>query len=395
MSKLLEQINIESKSYIISDLADIKYGFGLPEPKRIKGSVPVYASSGVVGFHNEAKVSKPAIIIGRKGNVGSLSFSEKPSFPIDTVFFIDEPNDGFDLKYIFYLLNRINLPRYGGDSAVPGLSRDTIYSLNVKVPKLLTQKKIASILSAYDVKIENNNKIIKNLETTAETIFNEWFVKFRLPAEVLTKAGFPDGKIKMVESEMGEIPKGWEVKKISDFCEAHGGGTPSTKNTKFWEGGDISWVTPTDMTLLSSIFIDRTKNKITKEGLEGSSTRMLPKNTILMTSRATVGVLAISKVPITTNQGFISCVCIKVEDTAFMFWWLKTNVQMIKHLATGSTFPEISRGVFREIEILVPSDKIRSSFHESIIPLHDLIYNLYVENFQLKESRDQLLAKLI
>ena len=91
MSKLLEQINTESKQYQISDLADIKYGFGLPEPKRIKGSIPVYASSGIVGYHNEARVNNSAIIIGRKGNVGSLYFSEQPSFPIDTAFFIDEP----------------------------------------------------------------------------------------------------------------------------------------------------------------------------------------------------------------------------------------------------------------------------------------------------------------
>ena len=96
MSKLLEQTKKESRTYFISDLADIRYGFGLPEPKRIKGTVPVYASSGVVGYHNEAKVTKPAIIIGRKGNVGSLYFSEQPSFPIDTVFFIDEPKSNLN-----------------------------------------------------------------------------------------------------------------------------------------------------------------------------------------------------------------------------------------------------------------------------------------------------------
>jgi len=210
MSKLLEQINTESKPHLVSDLADIKYGFGLPEPKRIKGIIPVYASSGIVGYHNEAKVTKPAIIIGRKGNIGSLYFSEKPSYPIDTAFFIDETKEGFDLKYIFYLLKKINLPRYGGDSAVPGLSRDTIYSLQVDAPNLPTQKKIAEILSAYDVKIENNNKIIKNLEATAQNIFNEWFINFRFPGHE---------KANMVESEMGEIPEEWEVKPLDEIAE--------------------------------------------------------------------------------------------------------------------------------------------------------------------------------
>src|SRR3989344_4673847 len=208
MSKLLEQINKESKTYQISDLADIKHGFGLPEPKRIKGSIPVYASSGIVGYHNEVKVNNPAIIIGRKGNVGSVYFSEQPSYPIDTAFFIDQPKDGFNLKYIFYLLKRINLPRYGGDSAIPGLSRDTVYSLSVEAPNLPTQKKIAEILSAYDSKIENNNKIIKNLEATAQAIFNEWFINFRFP-------GYE--KVKMIESGLGEIPEGWECFKLRNL----------------------------------------------------------------------------------------------------------------------------------------------------------------------------------
>jgi type I restriction enzyme S subunit len=386
MTKLLEQIQTESKPYHLSDLVDIKYGFGLPEPKRVTGSIPVYASSGHVGFHNEAKVNKPSIIIGRKGNVGSLYYSNTPSFPIDTAFFIDEPKEGFDLKYIFYLLKSINLPRYGGDSAVPGLSRDTIYSLSIEAPTLPTQNKIAEILSAYDAKIENNNKIIKNLEAIAQTIFYEWFVKFRFP-------GYE--KVKMVESEMGEIPEEWDFMKISEFCETYGGGTPSTKNSEYWENGKISWATPTDMTALGTIFIDKTQKKITQAGLENSSTRILHIGSILMTSRATVGVLAISKIPITTNQGFIACVCDSQEKTDFLFWWLKNNVKMIKDLAGGSTFPEISRGVFRNIGLLIPSQEIILKFSDTIQPFHGEIYLLQRQNVALKESRDQLLAKLV
>ncbi len=363
MSKLLEQINIESKPYLVSDLADIKYGFGLPEPKRIKGSVPVYASSGVVGYHNEAKVNTPAIIIGRKGNVGSLYFSEQPSFPIDTAFFIDEPKEGFDLKYIFYLLKRINLPRYGGDSAVPGLSRDTIYNLQVETPEFLTQKKITEILSAYDSKIENNNKIIKNLEATAQTIFNEWFVNLRFP-------GYE--KKKMIESEMGEIPEGWNMGKIEDVVERLS--TQKTyKEDSLLNKGSIP-------------VYDQSSKGIIGFSEEEPSFKANIYNPVLIFGDHTCRTQIICEpfslgpntIPLGEKDGY---------NPIFTYFLTKDLIDQREYKRHWS---ELS-----SIEFFIPPVELAKAFVSKIKSFISEMVVLEKENVKLKESRDQLLEKLI
>ncbi len=363
MSKLLEQINTESKQYQISDLADIKYGFGLPEPKRIKGSIPVYASSGIVGYHNEARVNNSAIIIGRKGNVGSLYFSEQPSFPIDTAFFIDEPKGGFDLKYIFYLLKRINLPRYGGDSAVPGLSRDTVYSLQVETPKLPTQKKIAEILSAYDAKIENNNKIIKNLEATAQTIFNEWFINFRFPEHK---------KVKMIESEMGEIPMGWIVGNIEDVVERLS--TQKTyKEDSLLNRGSIP-------------VYDQSSKGIIGFCEEEPSFEANIDNPVLIFGDHTCRTQIICEpfslgpntIPLGEKDGY---------SPIFTYFLTKDSIDQREYKRHWS---ELS-----SIEFVIPPVELAKTFVSKIKSFISEMVVLEKENVKLKESRNQLLAKLI
>lgn len=385
MSKLLEQINSESKTYQINDLADIKYGFGLPEPKRIKGVVPVYASSGLVGFHNEAKVGKPAIIIGRKGNVGSLYYSEKPSFPIDTAFFIDEPKKGFDLKYIFYLLKRINLPRYGGDSAVPGLSRDTIYSLSVDTPTLPTQKKIAGILSAYDAKIENNNKIIKNLETTAQTIFNEWFVNFRF-------SGYE--KAKFVESEMGEIPDGWEVGKVKDLVRVESGFPFSS--SVFDNFGKYKLVTIRNVQ--DGSFVTDCENHVGILPDKLPAHCRLSSGDILLSLTGNVGrVCLVNGENYVLNQRVSILVPVNERDRAYTYFLFRKNdfQNLLISISKGTAQLNLSPVETRELEAIVPNIEVLEKYSKIATPMYKKIIEINSENKELQKSRDQLLAKLI
>lgn len=155
------------EEYKVGEIGKFKYGKGLSELERSESGNPVFSSAGIVGYHSEVLASK-GIIIGRKGNAGSVCFSEVPFFPIDTTFFIDEVADGHDLKYFFYLLGTVHLENFAADAAVPGLNREVGEILKIKLPPLPVQRRIAEILGRYDALIENYTAQIRRLETAAQ-----------------------------------------------------------------------------------------------------------------------------------------------------------------------------------------------------------------------------------
>ena len=151
------------QEFQIKDICSINYGKGLGKNNIVEGNIPVYSSGGIIGYHNESLINSKGVIIGRKGNAGSVFYSNSPFFCIDTAFYV-EPNDNIDLKFLYYKLISIKLERHKIDSAVPGINRDTIYSISITVPPIDEQKRIADILSAFDDLIENLNKLIAKKE---------------------------------------------------------------------------------------------------------------------------------------------------------------------------------------------------------------------------------------
>lgn len=350
---------------------DIKYGFGLPERARVAGTIPVYASSGIVGYHNESKVKKTAIVIGRKGNVGTVSFSETESYPIDTVFFVDEPKPGFDLKYLYYLLQRINLPRYGGDSAVPGLSRDTIYSLSVQTPKIGTQKKIAEILSAFDAKIENNNAIIKNLEMIAQTIFNEWFVNFRFP-------GFE--KTKFVDSEMGEIPEGWKVTSLGRVSNNHDSKRiPLSSMERNKRKGAIPYYGANGI-------LDYVNEAI----FSGEHILFAEDGTVKTGNNTPVIYLVDGEFWVNNHAHILSG-----KSVSNYFLYLSLRKINIDPFITGGVQPKITQLNLNSIPLIIPNAEILNKFEKITQPICQQIKLVTQENDVLRKTRDNLLAKLI
>lgn len=281
--------------------------------------------------------------------------------------------NGLNNKFLYYWIQsregkeQLNKRIIG--SSQQALTIEGLKEMEALLPHEAYQKQTVSVLSAFDNKIEVNNKIAKTLEKMTQTIFKEWFV-----------------------NKKKEI---WKEEGIGNVCETYGGGTPSTKEESYWRDGTIQWATPTDMTGLEGPFIFGTEKKITEKGLKKSSATLLPKGAILMTSRATVGILAISESPISTNQGFISIVCKKPLSNLFVYCWLKHNVRLIQSLATGSTFPEINRSVFRKIRLAVPDKKRLDSFNETVEPMFEKIANLIQESQKLAALRDLLIPKLM
>lgn len=326
------------------------------------------------------------IIYTRTGNVG-LVFRNNYGVVHNNCFTVTPNNEiELDRDFLFYLLqskdfyDRANSLARG--AAQPDLPHSLFNSIEVSYPFLEVQHRIATILSRYDSLIENYQKQIKLLEESAQRFYKEWFIDLRFPGHENTK--IVDG-----------VPEGWEKKKIYDVCDTIGGGTPSTKVQEYYEGGNISWVTPTDITRNNSLCLLATEKKITQEGLDHSSAKMLPAETILMTSRASVGYFGICDFEVCTNQGFISCVPFKKNIQMYLLYNLMSRVEEIRTKAGGSTYLEISKSVFRNFDIISPSDDVLNVFQHKSHQKLDSIRCLSKKIRHLTEARDRLLPKLM
>ena len=271
-------------------------------------------------------------------------------------------------------------------STMPNINSSIVRSLELPVPPRSTQSKIVGISSAYDDLITNNNRRIKLLEEMAQRIYREWFVNFRFPGH--------EG-VRMVESELGPIPEGWEIRPIGDCFKIVGGATPSTTRPEFWEVGTINWYTPSDLTDHKEMFISRSQRKITGVGLDNCSARLFPAGSVMMTSRATLGVRAVNTEEACTNQGFITCLPNDRASAYRIYFWMGENLERIIGLASGATFKEISKRVFRTIPFLMPPEGIEQRFVATVRPSLDLVRNRIQANQTLKFMRDLLLPKLI
>lgn len=330
--------------------------------------------------------SNEDIIYTRTGNVG-LVFRNKYGVVHNNCFTVT-PQDEREISrdFLYYALKDKNFydkaNALARGAAQPDLPHSSFCSIELSFPSLSKQHRIATILSRYDSLIDNYQKQIKLLEEAAQRLYKEWFVKLRFPGHENTK--IVDG-----------VPEGWEKKKISDICDTIGGGTPSTKEASYYEGGTIKWVTPTDITKNKGLCLLDTDKKITEEGLKHSSAKMLPAGTILMTSRASVGYFGIADFEVCTNQGFISCIPSSKYYQMYLLRNLMNRIEEIRIKAGGSTYLEISKSVFRNLDIICPSDKILQKFQARANAYYMQEKNLSIQLRLLAESRDRLLPKLL
>jgi type I restriction enzyme S subunit len=288
------------------------------------------------------------------------------------------------------------------------LPTDRIQGLDILLPPIEEQRAIAHILGALDDKIELNRKQNETLEAMARALFKAWFVDFEpvrakmegrwqrgqslasLPAHLYDI--FPD---RLVESELGEIPEGWRNSTIGEEVTVCGGSTPSTKEPEYWEGGQHCWATPKDLSALYFPVLLDTDRKITDAGLAKISSGLLPVGTVLLSSRAPIGYLAIAEIPTAINQGFIAMKCDGALPNVFVLPWCRESMDAIIGNANGSTFQEISKSNFRPLRVVVPSDPVLTSFTRSAGSLYRQLAENEREARYLAQLRDTLLPKLI
>ena len=346
-----------------------------------------------------------------------------------------------DPKFIYYVFKSKHFSGY-----INGISGGTSVQLNMKIgdllkyqfnlPPLSEQKEIARILSDLDKKIQLNTQINQTLEQIAQALFKSWFVDFdpvrakvqalsdglsleqaelaamqaisgKTPEELTalsqtqpdryaelaeTAKAFP---CEMVEVDGVDVPKGWELSTIGEEVETVGGATPSTKEESFWNNGKIAWTTPKDLSSATSPVLINTERKITELGLKKISSGLLPISTVLLSSRAPIGYLALTKIPVAINQGYIAIKCNKTLSNFYMLQWCKENLEEIKSRASGTTFLEISKTTFRGISIIVPEKNILIMFNKQCESIYEIITNHTKENQKLEKVRDLLLPRLL
>ncbi len=359
-------VRMMSEKICLSDFITLQRGFDLPATLRRSGTVPVVASTGVSSWHNVAKVRAPGVVIGRSGSIGGGQYIEQDFWPLNTTLYVKDFK-GNNPKYVFYVLRSIDFSAFNAGTGVPTLNRNHIASLEVNQKPRDIQDLIVSRLEPFDSAIANCRKQIALLEEAAMRLYREWF---------------GDGK--------------GEKKTIGEVCSKIGsGGTPNRRNEAFWQEGDVPWVKTGE---LQDCWIFDTEEKITADGLAGSSAKMFPAETVMMAIYAspTLGRLGILDAPACCNQATL---CFLADETVVSWQWLYCKLFELREefnaIASGAGQQNISGVVVKTYGIVVPAyDKIKT-FTSIVSPMFSEARSLGRQIRSLTEARDRLLPKLM
>jgi type I restriction enzyme S subunit len=381
----------------------LQRGHDLTASEQEQGTVPIMGSAGPNGFHNKALAKGPGVVIGRSGaSAGRVHYCETDYWPHNTCLYVTDFL-GNHPKFAYYLLQTVDLASFNSGSAQPSLNRNFLYSIPLSVPSPKAQSEIVGVLSGLDDRITLLRETNATLEALAQALFKSWFVDFdpvhakmqgRAPKGIdeATAALFPDS---FEESELGPVPKGWHVMPVGDAVETLGGATPDTKTPEYWEPADHHWTTPKDLSGIASPVLLSTERKLSDAGLKKISSGLLPVGSLLMSSRAPIGYLALTQVPMAINQGYIAIPPGGKLSPLFMLFWCQTNMDNIKGRANGSTFMEISKKAFRPIPAVVPSQAVLDAFEAVAFHLFARLVENEKQAQSLASIRDTLLPRLI
>lgn len=287
-------------------------------------------------------------------------------------------------SYLYYQLQSPHFKSYihlmSTGSTIKHISLKTMREYVFELPSLTDQRRIVSILSSLDQKIELNNKINADLEEMAQAIFKNWFVDFE---------PFKDGKF--VDSELGMIPEGWKVGRLTDVIKLMPGGTPKTSEPLYWDHGTIPFFSPKDV---NGVYCFATEKHITETGLNKCSSNLYPKDTIFITCRGTVGKVCLAACDMAMNQSNYAIKAIDGYSQYYVFFLVKSVVERLIKKSNGAVFSAITSKDFDE-EILIPSQKAVEDFTNVIDGFFRRIFTIGTENSRLSLLRDTLLPRLM
>lgn len=311
------------------------------------------------------------------------------------------PKENILHEYLYYLLKQESIFKYV-EKLSPRTSGQTgvdVVALNnypVILPPKNYQKKIVDVLGKLDRKITLNNLINVKLESMAKLLYDYWFVQFDFP----NKEGKPykssGGKMIYNKKLKRKIPEGWREGNLSDLGEIFGGSTPSKAIAENFTKEGMGWITPKDLSInKGKKYISKGELDVSQKGIKQASLNILPKGTVLLSSRAPIGYMAIARNKLTTNQGFKSFVPKKGYSTEFIYYTIKNSIKTIERNASGSTFKEISLTVLKTIETCLPDTSVINLYTETVNSIFKKQNVLEKESKQLAAQRDWLLPLLM
>ena len=368
---------MEWKEVRLGDILNFRRGHDLPHSAMKPGNIPVAGSNGVIGYHDTATPIKPILTIGRSGNVGKPYFYEE-AWAHNTTLYVDDFK-GNDPKFLYYLCQTMPFANFGGGSAVPTLNRNHIHPLETKIPvKVEDQRRIASILSSLDRKIELNNKINADLEEMAQAIFKNWFVDFE---------PFKDGKF--VDSELGMIPEGWKVGRLTEIASYMNG----LAMQKFPPENNEDSLPVLKIKELGQGFCgtdsDRCSCNIKDEC-------KIHNGDVIFSWSGTLLVDVWCGGDCGLNQHLFK-VTSKYYPKWFYYYWTKHHLQEFIHIAKDKavTMGHIKRGHLEEALVAIPDNDSMERAHELFEPILSKMISLRLENSRLSLLRDTLLPRLM
>ena len=388
------------ETYRIADLIDEiamgPFGSNIKVSCFVDSGVPVLNGSNLEGFSlsektfryvtrkkadslNKANAHRGDIVITHRGTLGQIVFIPQDSkydrYVISQSQFRVRCNDKVLPEYLVYYfhtpIGQHKLLSNASQVGVPALARpsSTFQQIEVVLPELSIQKCVVEIISTIQKKIANNQELNDNLEQQAQSYFQELFVDNADPE--------------------------WAIGTISDLGTVVGGSTPSKAKPEYYTESGIAWITPKDLSINKSKFVSHGENDITELGLKNSSAAIMPEGTVLFSSRAPIGYIAIAAGEVTTNQGFKSVVPKPEIGTPFVYFFLKNTLPVIEGMASGSTFKEVSGSTMKNVPAVIPDAETLAKFSDFCAPIFAQQRILEEQNQSLATLRDNLLPKLM
>ncbi len=400
-------------SYETARLGDfVTFSNGRSSPERIGGGeFAVFGSNGPIGRSGDCNAPPLTTVIGRVGTYcGSVHFSKHSSWVTDNAIkaIANEQDEG---RFWYYALLMADLGRLRSGSGQPLINQRSLNSVELPVPPRCDRLRIAEVLGSLDDKMELNRRMDETLEAMAQAIFRDWFVDFGPTRRKLEGASDPvtimGGLVQdaqraqaladLFPAALGDdgLPEGWREEAIGDLADIVGGSTPSTSEPSYWIDGQHAWATPKDLSNQDGLFLFETERRITDTGLKKITSGLSNEGTVLLSSRAPIGYLAIAATKVAVNQGFIAIRPSENLPTSYALFWCKENMNLIKANANGSTFMEISKRNFRPLPVVVSTAQVTQAFVDLAHPLLSKIEINLRNSHTLSETRKLLLPRLM